>query len=122
MKNIELGQRLKDLREYHHYTQEYISSKLNIERPSYSNYECGKRTPPLDLIIRLCNFYQVSLDDLLCNPKFSPCAATMEGIPPSSGEDEEALLHYYRLLPDDSKREILQYLQINYPGASTQVL
>lgn len=120
MKNIELGQRLKDLREYHHYTQEYISSKLNIERPSYSNYECGKRTPPLDLIIRLCNFYQVSLDDLLCNPKFSPCATTMEGIPPSSGEDEEALLHYYRLLPDDSKREILQYLQFKFQQAKKQ--
>ena len=102
MKNIELGQR------------------LNIERPSYSNYECGKRTPPLDLIIRLCNFYQVSLDDLLCNPKFSPCAATMEGIPPSSGEDEEALLHYYRLLPDDSKREILQYLQFKFQQAKKQ--
>ncbi|MEY8428542.1 helix-turn-helix domain-containing protein [Lachnospiraceae bacterium 46-15] len=120
MKNIELGQRLRDLREYHHYTQEYISSKLNIERPSYSNYECGKRTPPLDLIIRLCDFYQISLDDLLRSPKFSPCAATMEDILPSSGEDEEALLHFYRLLPDASKREILQYLEFKLQQSKKQ--
>ena len=44
----------------------------------------------------------------------------LEGIPPSSGEDEEALLHYYRLLPDDSKREILQYLQFKFQQAKKQ--
>lgn len=107
----QLGQRLRELREYHHYTQEYISSKLNIERPSYSNYECGKRTPPIELLIKLADFYHISMDDLLCNPEFSPCAATDEFSPSSISKDEKIILRFYRLLSNDAKREALHFMQ-----------
>ena len=108
---IPLGQRLRELREYHHYTQEYISSQLNIERPSYSNYECGKRTPPLELLVKLADFYHISMDDLLCNPNFSPCAAADEFSLSSISQDEKLLLRFYRLLSEDARQEALHFMQ-----------
>lgn len=111
MISIQLGQRLRELREFHHYTQEYVSSRLNIERPSYSNYECGKRTPPLELLIQLADFYQISIDDLLCNPDFSPCAVTDEILPASITKEEKVILRSYRHLSDADKQELLHFLQ-----------
>lgn len=111
MISIQLGQRLRELREFHHYTQEYVSSRLNIERPSYSNYECGKRTPPLELLIQLADFYQISIDDLLCNPDFSPCAVSDEILPASITKEEKVILRSYRQLSDADKQELLHFLQ-----------
>jgi transcriptional regulator with XRE-family HTH domain len=111
MINLQLGQRLRELRKHHHYTQEYISSLLNIERPAYSNYECGKRTPPLELIIQLADLYQISLEDLLCNPDFSACAATNEFSLSSITKDEKILLRIYRMLSKEQRHEILHFMQ-----------
>ena len=60
MNNQILFERLRDLRERNHYTQAFVSSKLNIGRATYSNYERGKRTPSLDVIMDLAHFYDVS--------------------------------------------------------------
>lgn len=108
---IQLGQRLRELRKFHNFTQEYVSSKLHVERPAYSNYECGKRALPLELLVQLADFYQVSIDDLLCNPDFSPSAATDEFAVTSISNEEKILLRFYRLLSNNEKREALQFVQ-----------
>lgn len=108
---IQLGQRLRELREFHHFTQEYVSSSLHVERPAYSNYECGKRTPSLELLVQLADFYHISMDDLLCNPDFSPCAATDEFASSSISKEEKIFLRSYRLLSTDAKRETLHFMQ-----------
>lgn len=119
MRGKQLGNRLRQLREYHHYTQEYVSTRFNIERPSYSNYECGKCTPPLEFITRLADFYQISLDDLLRNPDFFPSATTKELFAFPFTRDERLLFHLYRLLPDDAKRDTLQYVEFRFHQSRT---
>ena len=104
-----LAQHLKELRVFHNYTQEYVSSKLNIERPSYSNYELGKRTPTLELVVAFANFYEVSLDDLLCNPDFTPSKSKLEDKPSEAIGREKELLSIYRALPDLDQKEFLEY-------------
>ena len=56
--------RIKDLREDNDYKQEYIAEKLKITRQQYGLYETGKRTIPIDLLIKLAKYYHVSLDYL----------------------------------------------------------
>lgn len=119
MISIQLGQRLRELREFHHFTQEYVSSRLNIERPSYSNYECGKRTPPLELIVQLANFYQVSIDDLLRTPDFSPENTTDEFSPSSIHTEEKLFLRLYRQLSDEGKQETLHFMQFNLQNSKS---
>lgn len=56
--------RLKDLRNDKDLKQENIADILNITRQQYGLYETGKRTIPIDLLIKLAKFYDVSLDYL----------------------------------------------------------
>ena len=57
--------RMRDLREDHDYTQQYVASKLNIQQNTYSQYETGKRQLPIEILIRLADLYQTSTDYIL---------------------------------------------------------
>lgn len=54
--------RLRDLREDHDLTQAELVRQLGMHKTTYTNYEQGKREPPFELMIRLAEFYNVSLD------------------------------------------------------------
>lgn len=54
--------RLRDLREDHDLTQAELVEQLGMHKTTYTNYEQGKREPPFELMIRLAEFYNVSLD------------------------------------------------------------
>lgn len=63
--NMHYTQRLKDLREDKELKQEAIAIVLKITRQQYQLYESGKRKLPIDLLITLCRFYNVSADYIL---------------------------------------------------------
>jgi len=54
--------RIRDLREDNDKTQKEIASYLGIYQQYYSQYELGKFTMPIELLIKLCDYYNVSLD------------------------------------------------------------
>lgn len=54
--------RLRDLREDTDKTQADIASYLGIQQTVYSRYERGFQTIPLEHLIKLADYYQVSLD------------------------------------------------------------
>ncbi len=58
-------QRLKDLREDRDQKQETIAKILKITRQQYQLYESGKRKLPIDKLIELCKYYNVSSDYIL---------------------------------------------------------
>ena len=57
--------RIKDLREDKDLTQTDISKMLNISQVAYSYYELNKRSVPLEILCKLADFYNVSVDYLL---------------------------------------------------------
>lgn len=57
--------RLRDLREDHDYTQEYVAKYLGIHRVVYSRYEAGYREMSFLNLIKLAKLYKVSTDYLL---------------------------------------------------------
>ena len=58
-------QRLKELREDNDHKQESIALELKITRQQYQLYESGKRKLPIDHLMTLCRFYDVSSDYIL---------------------------------------------------------
>lgn len=87
MPNIQLSRNLRYLRKQNNLTQEAISDILNISRQAYSNYETCKRVPDLDTLIRLSQFYHISIDDLI----LESVTASL----PSSDVMREAKASYY---------------------------
>lgn len=65
MPNIQLSNNLRYLRKKYGLTQSQMGEILNISRQAYSNYETNSRTPDLDTLLFLADFYKVSLDDIV---------------------------------------------------------
>ena len=57
--------RIKSLREDNDLTQRQLSNFLNISQVAYSYYELNKRSIPLELLVKLVDFYNTSVDYLL---------------------------------------------------------
>lgn len=57
--------RLKDLREDHDLTQAELAGILNISQRGYSHYETGNNDIPTEILIKLANYYNVSIDYIL---------------------------------------------------------
>ena len=63
---------LRTLRKNRGYTQVALQMKTGIEQALLSKFESGERTPPTETLVRLADFYDVSIDYILCrteNPK-----------------------------------------------------
>lgn len=57
---------LKLLRKKHGYTQIGLQMKTGIEQALLSKFESGQRIPPTETLIKLAEFYNVSIDYILC--------------------------------------------------------
>lgn len=55
---------IRNLREDHDKTQTELADYLNIKQTTYSKYELGKINIPIEMLIKLADFYDVSLDYL----------------------------------------------------------
>lgn len=62
---MSIGARLKETRESLRKTQAEFASSLNVGLSTYSAYENGHQLPKSDVIVRICQEYDVSADWLL---------------------------------------------------------
>jgi transcriptional regulator with XRE-family HTH domain len=60
-----VGFKLKTLREFNNYSQEYIAKQLNISQAAYSKIENGSTQLSLDHLIKISEIYRISPSDLL---------------------------------------------------------
>ena len=58
-------ERLRDMREDHDLTQKQLAEVLHISQRAYAHYELGTREIPIELLIRLADYYETSVDYLL---------------------------------------------------------
>ena len=60
-----LAQRLRTCRKEKGLTQGLVAIYCDITEKAYQNYELSTREPKLGILIRIAEFYQVSLDYLV---------------------------------------------------------
>lgn len=56
------------------YTQIAVQMKTGIEQALLSKFENGERVPPTETLVKLADFYNVSIDYILCrtnNPEIN---------------------------------------------------
>ena len=58
--------RLKEIREDRDLSQNEVAKILNTSQVQYSRYETGIRLIPIDKLNILANFYNTSVDYLIC--------------------------------------------------------
>ncbi len=62
---MSFGKKLRSLRQEKKLSQVELSKKLNVTSQALSQYELGKRIPDAEMIIRIADFFDVSVDYLL---------------------------------------------------------
>lgn len=62
---MKYNERIREIREDHHLTQQKVADLLNIGQRTYADYESGKTRIPIDNILILAKYYNVSLDYII---------------------------------------------------------
>ena len=59
---MKYNERIREIREDNSMTQQKVADLLHIGQRTYADYESGKTRIPIDSIMILAKFYNVSLD------------------------------------------------------------
>ena len=97
----EFAENLKRFRKSKKLTQTELGKMLNYGSTAIANYESGRNEPSFDILIRLSEILNVSLDDLL-------------GTSPKNKE-EQTILISFETLSDEKKKivsELIKSLQL----------
>ncbi len=85
--NIEIANRLVELRKKNSLSQEELAAKLGLSRQAVSKWERAEASPDTDNLICLAKIYNISLDDLLKNE--APVEHIVEAERPEKSEKAE---------------------------------
>ena len=102
-------QRIRDLREDSDLTQQELCERLQMHKTTYTNYEQGKHTVPLDFALTIADFYDVSIDYIAGRTQFKH-SMYREAL----SEDEQRLLEQYRKLSERNKGRVDQFVDQLY--------
>jgi transcriptional regulator with XRE-family HTH domain len=103
---------IRSLREERGIRQEELGKALFLASSAVSAMENGKRVLTEDVIIRLCNYFNVSADYLLGRSK-------LRKNPPDISEEELAIIVSYRLA-DSRTRGIVELALSAYPPETAE--
>lgn len=95
--------RLKELRKENKKNQTEVAKVLNLTQQTYAKYELGNHEPSIYSLIKLADYYGVSLDYLVgrnFNNEYGYIS-----------EDEKAMLNAYRTLNKNNKIRLIAEAQ-----------
>jgi transcriptional regulator with XRE-family HTH domain len=102
MENKMFQERLKKLRKERNLSQDEVGKPLNISGRTVGNYESGEREPSLGTLIKIADFYDVSLDYLMGRTdsrgldSVSEEVSILEKLPDEAKDEVRVLLEYIR--------------------------
>lgn len=62
---MQIGNRIKDIRQKYNLTQEKLASDLAVSRQAVSKWESGQAIPDAENLMYISDLYDVSLDELI---------------------------------------------------------
>lgn len=99
-------ERLKAIRNQKKVTQKEVSDALGISPNTYKNYEQGMREPNNEMLCKLADYFEVTVDYLLGREKAPDPFAELN----LSTEDEQEVLAKYMSLPENVRAILLDVL------------
>lgn len=99
---MSLGQRISSLRQELKLTQKELAGKFNISPSSIGMFEQNRRSPDSELLNRFADFFNVSVDYLLCRTNIRKLQ-----------EKETKTFHNLDIngLPDEAIKQIEDYIE-----------
>ena len=119
-----VNQRLKQLRSENHLTQAQLAEILGIAKTTLAAYEQGKSEPNIELLIKLADYFCVTVDYLIGKTNCSN--SDYQPIADSLGIDEKTIETLLLLSATTYKYSKLDYLEAiiqhpQFPGLLNQI-
>ena len=90
-------EKIKELRNQLHLSQDYVAKYLGISRSTYTQMENGKRKVLADEVAQLSNLFGVSTDSLLNNTELSqPATVFARSFEKLDQRDQEEIMNLIR--------------------------
>jgi transcriptional regulator with XRE-family HTH domain len=116
-----INERLKNLRKHYNKKQNDIAEYIGVARSTYTNYENGNKNPPYEQLIKIAEFYSVSVDYLLGRTDDpTPYRDVDSDLNGSPDEELKQLLNDpemrvafmdYSSWTDEDKRELINFIK-----------
>ena len=62
---VKFKKNLTTLRRAKNFSQEQLAEKLDVSRQSVGKWESGEAYPEMKMLLQICDFFAVSLEDLV---------------------------------------------------------
>lgn len=99
---------LKQIRNSKNLLQTKVAMDLNTTQETISSYETGRVLPSSDMLIQLANYYNTSIDYLLCRTKYD---MPIDKIKPNNISDKDfTILNKINNLSNENKSKIEAYI------------
>lgn len=106
-KEILIGTKLKGIRKSYGYTQEKLAEKIECSTRYIGNIEQDKSKPSYEIIVKICNLYNIGLDDIFSeylNKKGKkPNDVELVGFSKLKSENKDMILHLIEYFNQDNK-------------------
>ena len=100
--NVEVGRRIREIREYQHFTREQLSEKANISIQFLSDIENGYKSMTVLTIINLAKALNISTDYLLLGKSSSD----------EPNENDKIIHNLLDSLPEEKKQSIEELIRL----------
>lgn len=101
--------RIRELRLERDLTQKELAEKISSTSKNIWAYENNIAIPPLDVLIKLADFFQCSIDYLTCREDELGNITIHTEKPAPLPQDEQELLNIYQALSPAHRSQILEY-------------
>lgn len=118
-----LSEQLKIIRKANKFTQQGLADAIGIERSTYASYETGRNKPDAVLLSKIAKVFDVSSDFILEIDTTVPLNVedisvqykkkSGNKLVSTLSKEEKNVLAKYRLLSDNKKAELVDFLEKN---------
>ncbi len=99
---------LKQIRNNKGLLQINVAAALNITQETVSSYETGRVLPSSDMLIALANYYNTSIDYILCRTNYDMPIDTIK--PNNISDADFAILNRLNKLSPINKSKVVGYI------------
>jgi len=113
--------RIRELRKQKDLTMKDLGNQIGVSESTVSLYENEKRQPDQDTLLRIADYFQVSIDYLLGRTDVQCIAMQSDQVLNASVTDEEmALLGYFRSMNKEARERTIWIAKTLADSPSTQ--
>lgn len=111
MEEMSLQGNLKKYRKENGYTQKQLADYLGITRQAYAHYEVGNRAPNYVVLVKIADFYGVSMESLLAVGKKKTKSVGKDVSYSYLPEKEQQLIQMMGELTKEEQEDLILYLK-----------